>query len=146
MDAAKFKKRITVSKNWASFKKQSKKKKIVISVQDELDKEDAMLMTVGSFLELQNSFHQQKCRNCGERISRITLERQGSQYRMSCICESCYSKTAWVNSEDWQKPGIIRKFAESMTVSGIDFWQYKRYCMICSLLSEYIFCYSYYFT
>ena len=96
-----------------------------------------MMMTVGKFRELQDFVQQKrKCSHCGKKRSRMILERFGCQHRLHFICDSCFLKTTWVNSEDWRskKSGSIRKFIESMSVSGISYWKYKRYLEINILL------------
>lgn len=87
-----------------------------------IDEEDVMMMKVKTFMGLQKFLQQnRKCSNCGEHRSRSVLERQGCQHRLNLICTSCYSKTTWVSSSDWREPGLIRKFIESMTISGINY-------------------------
>ena len=55
------------------------------------------------------------------------LERKTSQYVLSFMCDHCFEKTTWESSQDWKQPGSDRKFIESMTVCGINYWQYKRF-------------------
>ena len=108
--------------------KMSSKKKTKIRIHPDIDDEDTMLMTVRSFLDLQQRLEQMTCPVCTKRINGdLILERKYCQYRLFGICESCYAQLLWINSVNHTKPGIIRKFAESMTVSGINYWQYKRY-------------------
>ena len=96
-------------------------KKTQIIVHDDIDKQDTMLMTVESLIDFQRCLQQTECPNCKTIRSRITLERKRSQFVMSYICESCYDKSEWTNSNDCTQPGINRKFVESMTVSGINY-------------------------
>ena len=85
-----------------------------------------MLITVRSFLGLQQCLEHMTCPLCKRRINSLSLGRKSCQYRLSGVCESCYSQLLWINSEDHTKPGSTRKFVESMTVSGVNYWQYKR--------------------
>ena len=98
-----------------------------MNVSDTIDDEDVMMMKVKTFVGLQKFLQQdRKCPNCGNHRSRTVLHKHGCQHRLNLICDSCYSTTTWVNSRDWTEPGLIRKYVESMTVSGINYWQYKR--------------------
>ena len=111
---------------------QSLMNQVKISVYPGIHHEDAVLLTVGSFLDAQPYLQQTTCSKCKIKITRKVLERKSSQYRLSCICESCYSRSIWTSSEskDGEQPEITRRFVESMTVSGINFWQYKRYVCV----------------
>ena len=96
--------------------------KINVSIHNDIDGEDVMMMKVKTFLKLHKFVQQdRKCKICGKNRSRSILERNDGQYQLHFMCDSCYSKTTWVNSQDWTQPGLIRKFAESMTVSGINY-------------------------
>ena len=70
------------------------------------------------------------CLTCNKPRTRLILERKSGQYKLNFACRTCFSKTTWVNSSDWRQSGVIRKFADSMTMSGINYWQYKRYCVL----------------
>ena len=90
-----------------------------------------MLMTVGSLMELVNRIQNTEvCLTCNKPRTRLILERKSGQYKLNFACRTCFSKTTWVNSSDWRQSGVIRKFADSMTMSGINYWQYKRYCVL----------------
>ena len=93
-----------------------------------------MLITVGSLMDLVNRIQNKEvCSTCNKPRTRLILGRKSGQYRLNFVCPTCFSKTTWVNSSDWRQPGVLRKFADSMTLSGINYWQYKRMCQIMNL-------------
>lgn len=105
-------------------------KTVPMTVHSEIDTEDGMLLTVRSFtslLEWMQSSERKECSKCQRNKSRMILQRNGAQYKLSSVCETCFARSTWTNSKDWTQPDIIRKFIEGQTVSGIDYWQYKRY-------------------
>ena len=96
-----------------------------------------MLMTVGSLIELVKRIQSKEvCSTCNKPRTRLILDRKSGQYKLNFTCPDCFSKTTWVNSSDWRQPGVLRKFADSMTMSGINYWQYKRY--YCTLILLYV--------
>ena len=93
-------------------------------------KEDVVLTNVKSLIELINSIRQKPtCSRCNRILPKIVIERLSGQYKLNFICTECMLASCgntWINSPGWQFPGPIRKFVESMTMSGINYWQYKR--------------------
>ena len=99
----------------------------IIKSDEDIHDQDSMLITVGSLMKLVNQIHKNEvCPTCNKPRIRLTLGRKSGQYKLNFMCPTCFSKTTWVNSPDWGQPGVIRKFADSMTMSGINYWQYKR--------------------
>ena len=99
-----------------------------------------MLITVGSLIELINVIqNKEMCSTCNKPRNRVVLERKSGQYKLNFVCTTCFSKTTWVNSSDWSQPGVMRKFAESMTMSGINYWQYRRYLIVYKCCVHYIY-------
>lgn len=97
------------------------------------DKEDVVMTNVKSLIELINSIKQKpKCSRCNKNLHKIVIERTSGQYKLNFICIECGLSSCgntWINSPDWTSPGPIRKFVESMTMSGVNYWQYKRYLL-----------------
>ena len=106
----------------------SARSKVSLCVHDEVDEEDCMMLNVKAFQDLHEFLQQDRsCPHCGVCRSRSVLERKKSQYVLSFMCDHCFAKTTWESSQDWKQPGSDRKFIESMTVCGINYWQYKRF-------------------
>ena len=97
------------------------KKKTKVRVHPDIDNEDTILMTVRSFLDLQQCLEHMACPICKKKINELCLDRKSCQYKLHGVCESCYEQPLWINSEDYTKPDTIRKFIESMTISGVNF-------------------------
>ena len=89
--------------------------------------EDVVMMTMKSLLKLIKMIQDQSiCSKCNI-TKTIVIERLTAQYKIRITCPGCNSQHIWVNSPTWKEPGLIRKFVESMTISGVSFWKYKRY-------------------
>ena len=126
------------------------KRKIIKS--GDIEEQDSMLMTVGSLMELVTRIQKKEmCSTCNKSRTRLILERKSGQYKLNFVCTTCFSKTTWVNSTDWNHAGVIRKFADFMTLSGVNYWQYRRYyyylmysneCFVLLILTYHIFIYQ----
>ena len=109
-----------------------------ISVQsNEVNDEDAVLITCKNLKQLiQQHNGNQECTLCGNQVGQVVMQKRTGRFLLHYKCKTCErivnTYTTDVNWNDGNG-GITRKFAQAMTVSGVNYWQYKRFSQYCNL-------------
>ena len=109
-----------------------------ISVQsDQVHDEDAVLITCKNLKRiLYQQSANQKCTFCANEVQEVVIQKRTGRFLLHYKCKKCERIVKTCKTDvNWNEGngGITRKFAQAMTASGVNYWQYKRFSQYCNL-------------
>lgn len=103
----------------------------------EVHDEDAIIITAKSIKSLLHKQKERKCcKFCQQDTTSIRIEKRTGRFIIHYMCDTCNRVVcSWESDVNWNEGngGVTRKFAQGITASGINYWQYKRACQFTCL-------------